>query len=92
MYVALMLPSPSTSSWMHWRASRRYSRICASASKESKSRVSVPVMSGKLRGENAPASALTFYSLSGTMTMEKALDAPTAGMIVNSSELRAAGL
>ena len=25
-------------------------------------------------------------------TMEKALDAPTAGMIVNSSELRAAGL
>jgi len=24
--------------------------------------------------------------------MEKALDAPTAGMIVNSSELRAAGL
>ena len=49
-------------------------------------------MSGKLRGENAPASALTFRSLSGTTTMEKALDAPMAGMIVNSSELRAAGL
>jgi hypothetical protein len=49
-------------------------------------------MSGKLRDENAPASALTFRSLSGTTTMEKALDAPTAGMIVNSSELRAAGL
>ena len=46
----------------------------------------------KLRDENAPASALTFRSLSGTTTMEKALDAPTAGMIVNSSELRAAGL
>ena len=50
------------------------------------------VMSGKPRDENAPASALTFRSLSGTTTMEKALDAPTAGMIVNSSELRAAGL
>ena len=47
-------------------------------------------MSGKPRDENAPASALTFTEWDETM--EKALDAPTAGMIVNSSELRAAGL